>query len=360
MHFGLILECEHRPGATQEEAFEEVFSLVDAAEAYGLDGIWLAERHFAPSVPDEGQQGGALPSVVTAPLVMASAIAARTRRLRIGIGVSVLPLNHPVRMAEEAATVDNISQGRLDFGVGRSGFVKAYQGYGIPYSESKERFQECLEVIVKAWTNDSFSYKGRYYTFDDVCLTPKPYQKPHPPIRVAANSVETFPQIGCLGFPIFGGMRSNDLPELGEGVNNYRRAWSEAGHVGEGDVMLRAPVYVAETAERARSDTEVSTMRAHESVVQNLIRQSDGRTDAGLAERAERAQRMAEMTYDDLIASRMAYGTPEAVVERIREFDSALKLSGILAEMNVGGMVPKERVLNSLRLFCEQVIPKFN
>lgn len=359
MHFGLILECEHRLGATQEEAFEELFALVDAAESYGLDGIWLAERHFAPPRRSDGQQGGALPSIVSSPLVMASAIAARTRRLRIGIGVSVLPLNHPVRMAEEAATVDNISQGRLDFGVGRSGFTRAYQGYGISYAESKERFQECLEVIVKAWTNDSFSYHGRYYSYDDVCLTPKPYQKPHPPIRVAANSNETFPDIGRQGFPIFGGMRSNELPELVEDVNEYRRAWSEAGHPGEGDVMLRAPVYIAETADRARSDTEVSTMRAHQSVVQNLIRQSEGRSDAALEDRASRARKMERMTYDDLLAIRMACGTPDRVAERIREFDDSLKLSGILAEMNVGGMVPKERVLNSIRLFCEQVVPKF-
>ena len=103
-------------------------------------------------------------------MILASAIAARTQRLRIGMAVAVLPLCHPIRMAEEAATVDQVSLGRLDFGVGRSGFATAYEGYDIPYSESRERFQESLDVILKAWTQERFSHKGKHFTFNDVCV----------------------------------------------------------------------------------------------------------------------------------------------------------------------------------------------
>src|SRR5688500_14682097 len=142
MHLGLLMECEYRAGATQQEAMAEAFALADAAEQGGLDALWLAERHFAsPERAASGASGG-LPSVASAPLILAAALAARTSRIRIGTAVSLLPLTHPVRLAEETATIDQISGGRLEFGVGRSGFLTAYQGYGVPYEESRERFEE--------------------------------------------------------------------------------------------------------------------------------------------------------------------------------------------------------------------------
>ena len=115
MHFGMIMECDYRYGTTQEDAFSEAFNLVDAAESGGMDGVWLAERHFAAPLNPLDDQGAGIPSIVSAPLIMASAIAARTERLRIGIAVNVLPLNHPIRMAEEVATVDQVSRGRFRF-----------------------------------------------------------------------------------------------------------------------------------------------------------------------------------------------------------------------------------------------------
>src|SRR3989441_2047744 len=154
MHVGLVMECDYREGRTQEEAFAEAMSIAEIAETQGLDGVWLAERHFAIHRRPTDPMGAGIPSIASVPLVLAAALAARTTRLRIGTGVSVLPLCHPIRTAEEAATVDQISQGRLDFGVGRSGFPRAYSGYGVRYDESRERFQESLDVILKAWTQD--------------------------------------------------------------------------------------------------------------------------------------------------------------------------------------------------------------
>src|SRR6185437_16833334 len=104
-------------------------------------------------------------SVLSAPMCIASAIAARTKRIKIGIAVQVLPLCAPLRIAEEAATVDQISKGRLIFGVGRSGVAKTYEAYGVPYAESRDRFAEALEIIVKAWTEPVMSYSGRFHSF---------------------------------------------------------------------------------------------------------------------------------------------------------------------------------------------------
>src|SRR5499425_222756 len=187
MHVGLVMECDYREGRTQEEAFAEAMSIAEIAETEGLDGVWLAERHFAIHRRPLDPMGAGIPSIASVPLVLAAAIAARTTRLRVGTGVSVLPLCHPIRLAEEAATVDQVSKGRLDFGVGRSGFPRAYSGYGVPYDESRERFLEAFDVILRAWTNERFSHQGKYFSCSNLSVVPKPYQKPHPPIWVAAT-----------------------------------------------------------------------------------------------------------------------------------------------------------------------------
>src|SRR3712207_4240456 len=183
MEFGVFHEFPRRPDQSDADAFAESFELVDCAERWGLDVMWLAELHISGR------------SVLAAPLTVAAAIAARTERLKIGTAVQVLPLVNPLRLAEEAATVDQLSRGRLIFGVGRSGFARTYNAYGIPYAESRDRFAEALAVILKAWTEPSFSHEGRYHSFKNVSLPPKPYQQPHPPIRIAATTPNTFPQL---------------------------------------------------------------------------------------------------------------------------------------------------------------------
>ena len=263
MHVGLVMECDYRTGVTQEEAFDEAFAMADVADEFGLDGVWLAERHFAAPRRPGDPMGAGIPSVVSVPLVMASAIAGRTKQVRIGTGVSVLPLCHPVRLAEEAATVDQVSRGRLEFGVGRSGFPRSYDGYGIPYAESRARFQESLEIILAAWAGERFSYEGDFYQVNDLCVLPKPYQQPHPPIRIAATTKDTFPQVGRSGHNVISGLRGFDVNEVADHMEMFHAGREEAGHAGKGEVFLRVPIYVAETEEQGRSDPEESTMRSY-------------------------------------------------------------------------------------------------
>ena len=271
MHIGLVMECDYRYGETEEAAFDEAFAMAEAAEMGGLDGVWLAERHFAAPRSAQDTGGFGIPSVVSAPLIMSSAIVARYQRLRVGVAVNVLPLAHPVRMAEEVATLDHISRGRVEFGVGRSGFHTAYDRYGISYAESRERFRECLDVIVAAWTNERFSYEGKYYQFNDVCVIPKPYQKPHPPLRMAATTPETFPRVGRAGLHAFVGLRGLDRPALAESLAEYHAAWKAAGHTGDASVFLRIPVYVGETDEQAFADAKDSTMQAFRRLAQSFL-----------------------------------------------------------------------------------------
>jgi alkanesulfonate monooxygenase SsuD/methylene tetrahydromethanopterin reductase-like flavin-dependent oxidoreductase (luciferase family) len=347
--FGMFHEFQRPAGMSDEEAFATSFEQVDAAERWGLDAMWLAEIHIAPER-----------SVLSAPLSMASAIAARTKRMKIGTAVQVLPLCHPLRLAEEVATVDQISHGRLIFGVGRSGFPRTYEAYGVPYGESRDRFAETLEILKQAWTEERFSYKGKYYSFENVTLTPKPYQKPWPEIRVAANSADTFPAIAKLGHAVFVAVRLGTLEELEPNITAYRKAWKEAGHPGEGKVFLRAPVYVADTDKAAREEPEESIMYFYRYLGERL---EDSATRSGVRaveDRAARGRRLQEITYEDALREKLIVGSPESVTDRLMGLKETLGLDGILCEMNCGTKIPHQRVMKSLQLLCEKVSPRFN
>jgi alkanesulfonate monooxygenase SsuD/methylene tetrahydromethanopterin reductase-like flavin-dependent oxidoreductase (luciferase family) len=347
--FGMFHEFQRSGGMTEEDAFRISFEEIDAAERWGLDAMWLAEIHVNPER-----------SVCSAPLTLASAIAARTKRMKIGTGVQVLPLCHPLRLAEEAATVDQISHGRLIFGIGRSGFPRTYEAYGVPYGESRERFAETLEILKRAWTEPSFSYKGKYYSFDNVKMTPKPYQKPWPEIRIAANSADTFPQIAKLGHAVLVAVRQGSLEELEPNIRAYRKAWKEAGHPGEGTVFLRAPVYVADTDQAARDEPEESIMYFYRYLGERL---EDSATRAGVQQselRAARGRRLQTISYEDALVEKLIVGSPERVADRLLGLQEGLGLDGILCEMNCGTKIPHTRVMRSLQLLCEKVKPRFN
>jgi alkanesulfonate monooxygenase SsuD/methylene tetrahydromethanopterin reductase-like flavin-dependent oxidoreductase (luciferase family) len=348
MEFGMFHQFPVVPGGSETDAFAQAFEQVDAAERHGLDAMWLAELHVDPAR-----------SVLAAPMTIASAIAARTERIKIGIAVQVLPLCHPLRIAEEAATVDQISRGRLIFGVGRSGLPRTYEAYGIPYAESKDRFAETLHVIEQAWSQPRFSHEGKYHSFDNVAVTPKPYQKPLPPIRVAASSPDTFPAIGKLGYPIFV-MPRGTFSDMLPAIESYREAYQAAGHPGHGQVYMRVPLYVGETAERARDEPEPSIMRFFREQAARL-RASANRPGTSASEgRAERAAMLDNLTYDDAIRGKIIIGTPERVAEQLHALQEELGLDGILAELNTGGQIPHDCVMNALRLLCSEVMPRFH
>jgi len=348
MEFGIFHEFERLAGHTEAQAFEDGFALADAADNMGLDAVWLAELHLSPDR-----------SVLASPLTIASAIAARTRRIKIGTAVQVLPLCHPLRLAEEAATVDHISHGRLIFGVGRSGFARTYAAYGVPYAESRERFAETLDIVRGAWTEDPFSYSGNYFRYQNVRLVPRPFQQPYPPIRVAATSPDTFSALGTLGYPIFAAVRLGTLSELSPNLKAYRDAYAAAGHAGQGQVFLRVPIYVAETLEQARSEPEASIMRFYRALGEQLEASATQAGARDVEDRAGRGARLQSISYDEVLRDKIIVGTADMVSERLAQVREELGLDGILAELNCGGLIPHQRVMAALRLLCERVMPQF-
>ena len=348
MHFGIFMEFGSRPGLSEAESFQEGFRLVDAAEDMGMDGVWLAELHFNPTR-----------SVLSAPVVVGSSIATRTKRLRLGMAVHVLPLSNPLRIAEEIATLDQISEGRFEFGVGRSGFARSYDIYGVPYVESQERFREALDIILEAWKGEPFSYEGEFYNFNEATVWPRPYQVPHPPLRIAANTAETFTRLGRQGHPIFVGLRGMDIPELQVHLKEYRRSWKEAGHEGEGDVSLRIPVYAADSEKAALAEPRDS-IDAYFNRMGSLLRDAaSARANSDATLRQGRADRLATMSYEEMLETKVAFGTSEDLVDRFTELREELGLNGIVAELNAGGLIPEEAVTRTVRIITEQVMPAF-
>ena len=345
MHFGVFVE-ELRHGATQAGAFRDIFETAAQAEAGGIDCVWLGEIHFTPSR-----------SIISASLQVASAIAARTRRVRIGTAVQVLPLNHPLRIAEEVATVDHISEGRFEFGIGRSGVVKTYDTYGLAYAESQARFRETLEILRRAWTGEPFSHRGEFYRIDNAIVAPRPYQVPHPPIRMAATSDETFPIAGRLGLPIFIGLRATEISDLKTQLGPYRDAWRAAGHPGDPSVYLRLPVYASPTADGAREEPRES-LTSFFARQTELARQAVGRAGAGPADRRrQQAERMAALSYDDILARKGAFGTARAVVDRLTALRDELGIDGVVAELNPGGRIAPALEAHSLEILTREVAP---
>ena len=311
--------------------------------------IWLAELHFVPER-----------SVASAPLVLASAIAARTRRMKIGIAVQVLPLCHPLRLAEEVATLDHISQGRLIFGVGRSGFPRTYEAYGVPYDESRERFAEVLEILKRAWSERALLLRGQ------LLQGPQRHRSSRGPCRSPIRRCASRPPAPTPIRPSAPWACRSSSPS----ASAPSRSWAPTSRPiarptgppvipGQGEVYLRVPVYVGETEAEARAEPEQSIMQFYRTLGAQL---EDSATRAGaraIEQRAERGQALQTISYDDALRDKVIVGTPASVAARLQDLTRKLGLNGVLAELNCGGLIPNDKVMRSLQLMCEEVAPRF-
>jgi alkanesulfonate monooxygenase SsuD/methylene tetrahydromethanopterin reductase-like flavin-dependent oxidoreductase (luciferase family) len=347
MEFGLMQEFQPVPNATQADSFLKSLDQVDIAERFGLDVVWVADLHFVPRL-----------SVMSSSLLAAAAIAGRTSRIKIGTAVQVLPLHHPLRLAEDIATLDHLSAGRFIFGVGRSNYPDAYRVLNIPYGESRTRLLETLDILKRAWTEPVFSHRGTHYEFQDVALVPKPFQKPHPPIRMAVESLKGFVTAGKLGYPIFVSVRIGTLSDLAPLIGAYRAAYREEEHPGKGEVYLRLPIYLAEAAGRARDEARDSIMSSFTEVADMLEAAVTLSNACNDDPRRQWARNLRELSYEDALRERVIVGDADTAVDRLAELRETLGLDGILAELNRGGKLPQDGIMNALKLLCLRVAPR--
>jgi natural product biosynthesis luciferase-like monooxygenase protein len=347
MQFGLhfLMSCadDQSPVARYRETLEQAVR----AEALGFESVWPVEHHFNPAV-----------SILPCPSLLLAAVAARTTALRLGTAIVQLPLAHPVRVAEELAALDVLSGGRVEVGVGRGGNPSHFAGFGVPMAESRDRMIESLRLIRRLWTEPNVSFRGRFHSVDDLTLAPRPVQRPHPPLRVAANSPDTAEWAGREGYPILVASNVNPFPMLREVVACYRRARAEAGHRASADaVTVLMPVYVGESRRAVARDVAPS--------VAQFARNAAAVAEPWLA-RATAAERPAlqailararAMTYDTVNEVTGIFDTPDAAVERLRWVREELAPGRVICWFNFGGRIAHERVLRSMELFSARVMP---
>jgi len=342
MRFGFFDQLPCADSQSESQRLHNIIDQIVLGDEVGFDTVWLGELHF-----------GRRSSILASPLMVLAAAAQRTKRIRLGTAVSLLPLHSPVKMAEEAATADILSNGRLEFGVGRGTAPVHYVGYNIPQEESRERFEEALDVILKAWTSERLSYHGQYFQAEDLAIVPKPIQKPHPPIRLAANSPDTFAIGGRLGLPIFSSPLINPPEKLREYLTVHRDTLQPGA---KQDIALMFSVHVSESRAKAREECEASLMNFFKAAGERL-RPLGEKTIKSYEAFQQAVAKLDRATYEKV--ERMSvFGDPDYCVDRIRALQQEFGMDEFIGYFNQGGLVDPAIVKRSMELFAKEVIPR--
>ena len=345
MKLGLFYQLPCADTQRAETRYQETIEQIVYAEELGFDTAWLAELHFNASF-----------SVMPAPLLVAAAVAQRTTRIRLGTAVLLLPLHHPLRVAEEAAVVDLLSHGRVELGVGRGMIAIHFQGFNVPREENRERFEEAVTLIKQAWTQDSCQFEGKYFHVPATTVVPKPLQKPHPPLRVAANSPETAIFAGEQGYSVFIASPINTGLKLAEQVTRYRRAFRTEPHSGKkADVAIAFPVHVADNSQQVRQAAEASFLNYFQAI--SLQARLGARDESPTYDYLREIQKRVETVSWENIETMALYGTPDDCERKIKEIYAQCQMDQLICWFNPGGLIPHTQVLASMRRFAQEVMP---
>ena len=334
MKFGVFYQMPCAADQSPAQRYQDTIAQVQLADELGFDAAWLAELHFNSRF-----------SIMPAPLMVGSAMAQTTSRIRIGTAVHLVPLHQPIRLAEEAAALDVLSGGRSIFGIGRGAIATHFQGYGVDQEEARERFVEGLQMVLGMWTEDGYSYKGKYHQAEGITIAPKPIQQPHPPVYIASNSADTFVLVGQLGHNVLVAPTIVTTQGALSGLETYRAELERNNHdSADRAVNVTVHVNVAENEQAARS--------AFEKTINNYLGTLRGGSGRGSA-RAE------SLNYETVLDEYAAVGTPEQVAEKLGKFKDMYDPDGIICWFNTGGMIPHDEVKTSMGLFAEEVMPNF-
>jgi alkanesulfonate monooxygenase SsuD/methylene tetrahydromethanopterin reductase-like flavin-dependent oxidoreductase (luciferase family) len=349
MDFGLhfLFSCSSSQSATQR--YRDSLEQAVQAEALGFESVWPVEHHFHSEI-----------SVMPCPSLFLAAVAARTERLRLGTGIVQLPLHHPLRVAEELATLDVLSGGRAELGIGRGGNAAHFAGYGLSLDHSRERFAEGVSLLQRLFAGERCSFRGRFYQLEDAALAPRPLRTPS--MRVAVTSDETARFAGERGLPIMIATHVNPLPRVRVLLDVYGRARAEAGYAPStpNDLSLLMPMYVAETEAAARADV-TPNVDNYRRLVTELARAALAKCETA-AQRAALTpivERLGSLGFEQINDGMGCLGTPAQCRELLMQLERELNPGRVIAWFNFGGLLPHPSVLRSMELFAHSVLPSF-
>ncbi|HEX8969196.1 MAG TPA: LLM class flavin-dependent oxidoreductase [Chloroflexota bacterium] len=338
--FGTFLLMQSPSARPSREIFDRALEHAQQAEALGFRNIWLAEHHFSTY------------GYVGRPIQLATYIAAKTERIRVGTAVIVVPLHHPLIVAEEIAMLDLLAGGRVDIGLGRGYQFYEFERLGLDLDAARLRWEESVDIILKALEGESFSYDGRLFNIPDTMIFPRPVQRPHPPIWVTAQSPESVEATVRRGFNLLTGGFGVPIERMAEFRAQFDRLVAEVKPSAIPQVGVQRAVYVTRDEADAREAAEQARWNMR---VTLSLRQHRERVEHGHAIAEPMAS---EPDTDDLLDRFLVIGTPDTVIRQITRIKEWVGITHFTCSFWFGDL-DQTRVLNSMRLFASEVMPAF-
>lgn len=338
MNFGTFLLLQSPSARASQEIYARGIELAQAAEALGFHNVWLAEHHFSTY------------GYLSRPAQLATYIAAKTTRLRVGTAVIVVPLHHPLVVAEEIATLDLLSGGRLDVGLGRGYQHYEFERFGLELESSRARWEESVDVILKAFGGRPFSYDGKFFKIPETSVFPQPLQQPRPPIWITAQSPDSVEAAVRRGFNVLTGGFGVPLERMAEFRRLFDRVVAEVKPAHPLEVGVQRAVYVTDSQADARAAVDEARWNMR---VTLSLRNRYERVERGRAIPVPAAQ---EPDTDDLLDRFLVIGTPDTVIRQIRRIREAVGITHFNSSFWFGDL-EQARVLRSMELFAREVMP---
>jgi alkanesulfonate monooxygenase SsuD/methylene tetrahydromethanopterin reductase-like flavin-dependent oxidoreductase (luciferase family) len=326
----------------ERQAFEELLEQIQLTERLGFDEAWFAEHHHS----DYG--------MLASPNLIIANLASRTQRLRLGNLVNVLPLYDPMRLAEECAMLDILTGGRLNVGLGR-GVPRDDLKHGLDRDTAQARFEEGVEILQRAWTEETFTYSGKAWNYVDIICRPRTLQRPHPPIYYGATSPERPAMVASRGWNL--ALSRQPLANCARAIASYRAERATLGKPVGGDAIMVRDIYVAETDEQAWAEAGPEITRFWQLATDNVWR-GDTVTPDDLPKFTERfvyfhggltLQRMDEW-------GTSLIGNPETVIKKARAMIETARPDSLVGMFSFGGLSHRQ-VTRSIDLFATRVMP---
>ena len=347
LKFGLYAELQTPRGKPHAELYAEIMRQMEHADQVGFDVYSIIEHHFFPEF-----------SISANPLAMICAAAQRTQRIRFRVALHTLPLCNPMRLAGEIAAADILTGGRLETGLGR-GHAWLFERSGVDLAESRDRFHEAVEILINAWTLDSFDYYGKFYTVKNLSVVPRPLQKPHPPLYTGGTSLATYEMAGTRGWGMF-------LPPLlpfkamEPCIDAYLKAAKAGGH--KPNIVYLRPVYLGDDADTIRHEVKDAILRflaCNASPVAGLPSKEELNAKGYGFYASGALEALTKLRYDDILEQEIGYiGTPAQVIGQIRKLREQAPITELAILANFGG-IEHWKAIKTQELFAKHVMPAF-
>lgn len=346
MQFGLFFLMQRDPTWSEDAVYDTELEQMIAAEAYDFESVWVAEHHFS----DYG--------VCPVPPVLAAHVAARTRRLRVGMGVSLLPLHDPLALAEQLAVLDQVSGGRVDVGIGRGGADKDYRAFGAEQPESRDRVEEGIALMRQCWAGEELNFHGRFRQVEGVRVTPRPRQRPHPPLFIAANSSDTSEFAARLGLPTLSSFFI-DADELTRRRDAFRVTALASGHDDSTVQGLLDQSWGMRVVHVAR-DQAAAVAAVKEPFMGyqyrlSVLRALDGRV--GIRDKEGRSLTPLRPFEDYMDKGLVMFGSPNQVVDGLGRYAEQTGYQRVMLLFALAGL-PGAEAMRSMELFAARVLPQ--